>query len=186
MNKMEPLGHPLEDDLQKEMDKIFPLPIPSPNLFRIIAKNEALFKEMVETKFIGKTGLYDKKRLNPLLREKIIMRVCVSTKNDYEFALHAETISQQMGMTVEQIKDIKNTGLNKNLWTEEDIILFDLIDNLIQHNPISEDLFGNVSKHFDEKQILDIVFLIGLYNGVAMMVSFTKPEFDNYRQYLKK
>ena len=184
-NRIKPLSHPLKEDLQNDMDKIFPLPIPSPNLFRILAKNEALFKELVETRFIGRSGLFDRKRLSPVIREKIILRVCVAAKNDYEFALHAETISEMMGLSPEQIQDIKNQKLSPELWKHADLALFDLIDTLINKKTVTDEIFDEVSTFFNEDELIDIVFLIGLYNGVAMIVALTKPEEDGYKKYLK-
>ena len=67
-NRIQPLSIPLNKDLQNSMDKIFPSNLPSPILYRIVAKNETLFKELVETRFIGPSGLFDKKRIAPLLR----------------------------------------------------------------------------------------------------------------------
>jgi 4-carboxymuconolactone decarboxylase len=122
-NKISPLPLPLKEDIQNRMNKIFQSNLPSPNLYRIVAKNESLFNELVDTRFIGPTGLFDKKRLAPSLREKIILRTCVATNNWYEFALHEETISIKMGLDASQINDIKNRELNLQFWEARDIIL---------------------------------------------------------------
>ena len=64
-NRITPLPLPLEKSTQTVMDKIFPNNLPSPNLYRIVAKNEKLFKELIQSKFIGMTGLFDRGRLAP-------------------------------------------------------------------------------------------------------------------------
>jgi 4-carboxymuconolactone decarboxylase len=182
-NKIEPLSIPLNEEQQNTMNKIFPSYLPSPNLYRIVAKNELLFKELVDSKFIGPTGLYERKRIAPVLREKIILRTCVATNNHYEFALHEKTISLKMGITVLQMQDIKNYAVNPEIWEAQDIVLFQLIDHLVKHKPVSDELFNAVSSYFDEEMLIDIVFLIGLYTSVAMLVAFSKPQLDNYKQY---
>jgi hypothetical protein len=68
-NRIKPLSLPLEKSTQQVMDKIFPSNLPSPNLYRIVAKHRDLFSKLVETNFIGPTGLFDQKRLHPSLRE---------------------------------------------------------------------------------------------------------------------
>jgi alkylhydroperoxidase family enzyme len=183
--RITPVSIPLNEKLQNTMDKIFPAYLPSPNLYRIVAKNEALFNDLVESRFIGRTGLFDKKRITALLREKIILRTCVATNNEYEFALHEETISLRMGLNMSQISDIKNQELNAAYWEDKDIVLFKLIDNLVKHISVSDADFETVSTHFEETELIDIIYIIGFYTGVAMLVAFAKPQFDNYKQYEK-
>jgi alkylhydroperoxidase family enzyme len=119
------------------------------------------------------------------LREKIILRTCVATNNEYEFALHEETISLKMGLNMSQISDIKNQELNAAYWEDKDIVLFKLIDNLVKHIAVSDADFETVSTHFEETELIDIIYIIGFYTGVAMLVAFAKPQFDNYKQYEK-
>jgi 4-carboxymuconolactone decarboxylase len=180
-----PLSLPLKEDMQNTMNKIFPSHLPSPNLYRIVAKNEALFKDLVETRFIGPTGLFDKKRIVPLLREKIILRTCVATNNHYEFALHEETISLKMGLTIAQINDIKNPLPNPDYWEAKDLILFNMIDNLVKHIAVSDDVYKAILDHYEEPELIEIIHIIGFYTGVAMLVMVFKPELDNYKQYKK-
>jgi 4-carboxymuconolactone decarboxylase len=183
--KIEPLALPLNEEMQETMNKIFPSYLPSPNLYRIVAKNEALFKDLVETRFIGPTGLFDKKRIAPLLREKIILRTCIAANNQYEFALHEETISLKMGLTLSQINDIKNQLPNPVFWEAKDIVLFRLIDSLVKHIALSDDIYEGLSLYFEEAEIIEIIHIVGFYTGVAMLVAFAKPALDNYKQYQK-
>lgn len=180
-NRIKPLEIPLDASTQALMNKIFPSVLPSPNLYRLVAKNEALFGELVESKFIGKTGLYDRKRIAPDLREKIVLRVCVISKNDYEFALHEDTISAQMGVTNEQLKDIKNLKYNSELWNEKEAAVFDVITPLLQSEKVEDYLVENLKLHFSESEIIDIIFLVGLYHTVSMMVNIAQLETDNYK-----
>jgi 4-carboxymuconolactone decarboxylase len=183
--RITPLTLPLNEGMQSTMNKIFPSHLPSPNLYRIVAKNEALFTDLVETRFIGPTGLFDKKRLAPLLREKIILRTCVAANNHYEFALHEETISLKMGLSLAQINDIKNESLNPEFWEAKDIALCHLIDSLVKHIAVSDDVYKAVSDHFGESELIEIIHIIGFYTGVAMLVAVTQPQLDNYKQYKK-
>lgn len=178
---IEPLTIPLSKDIKDKMDKIFPKNLPSPNLYRIVAKNEPLFNDLIESKFIGKTGVFDRKRLAPELREKIILRTCVATNNEYEFNLHADTISEKMGLSIKQIADLRNPNLNPDYWNKEDLALFDMIDSLVKQIKVSDSIFDNVSQYYNESLLVEIIHIIGFYTGVAMLVAFSKPEFDNYK-----
>ncbi|MEM8890609.1 MAG: carboxymuconolactone decarboxylase family protein [Bacteroidota bacterium] len=180
-NRIAPLQIPLSKSQQEQMDKIFPPHIPSPNLYRMVARNEALWKDMIESRIIGRTGLFDKGRIAPDLREKIILRTCVAAKNDYEFALHIETISLQMGVSKEQIQDIRSKNPDPALWTDSEIALFRLIDMLVGKIEVPQDVYESVHTHFSEGSLIEIVHLVGLYTGVAMLVALGKPKLDNYK-----
>ncbi|MEL6251909.1 MAG: carboxymuconolactone decarboxylase family protein [Bacteroidota bacterium] len=180
-NRIAPLEIPLSPSQQEQMDKIFPPQLPSPKLYRMVARNEALWKDMIESRIIGRTGLFDKGRIAPDLREKIILRTCVAAKNDYEFALHIDTISHQMGVSEEQIQDIHSQNPNPALWTKAEIGLFRLIDILVEKIEVPQDVYENVHTHFSEESLIEIVHLVGLYTGVAMLVALGKPPLDNYK-----
>lgn len=183
--RIAPLSLPLEKRTQEVMDKIFPSNIPSPNLYRIVAKNEALFTDLVDSKFIGMTGLFDKGRLAPALREKIILRTCVANENQYEFNLHVETISLKMGLTQEQIQDIAQKQYTPELWNSKDLALFQLIDQLTLTRKVDDQVAQEMLQHYPEETIVEMIHIIGFYTGVAMLVAFAQPEFDNYKQYAK-
>lgn len=186
MKNILPLPNPLKKEIQNSMDKIFPSNLPSPNLYRIVAKNEALFQELVESKFIGPTGLFDRGRISPIIREKIILRTCVASNNRYEFALHEETISEKMGLTKTQIEDIKNPITNSEYWAKEDVALFDLIDSLVKKIAVDNSVFDDVAYYYEEAQIIEIIHIIGFYTAVAMLVAFCKPELDNYKNLINE
>ena len=185
-NRIKPLPLPLSEDIQSSMNKIFPTNLPSPNLYRLVARNKALWMDLVDAKIIGRTGLFNKKRLPPELREKIILRTCVAAKNDYEYALHIETISLQMGLTKSQIADVRNVKLNPNYWSAADLVLFQLIDGLVHKIEVTQATFDQLKQHFSEENLLDITFIVGLYTGVAMTVALGQPAFDNYREFGNK
>ena len=88
-NRIAPLPIPLSKSQQEQMDKIFPPQLSSPNLYRMVARNEALWKDLIESRIIGRTGLFDKGRIAPDLREKII---CVNPLNLWLFDLSSSRV----------------------------------------------------------------------------------------------
>ncbi|MBN1531615.1 MAG: carboxymuconolactone decarboxylase family protein [Spirochaetes bacterium] len=178
--RIQPLPLPLSAEMQETMDRIFPKGLPSPVLYRTVARNEGLFRDMVERRFIGPTGLFDRKTLPRRLRELIILRTCVAAGNDYEFRLHVETISLAMGLTAAQIADISRRRPNEALWNPGEPEVMRLIDGLVASLEVSDTLFADLRGHFDEPTLIEITNLIGLYTGVAMIVAMARPAFDNY------
>ena len=185
MNAIEPRIQPvdikLEEPLKSKMAEIFPAEMPSPALYRTIARNESLFIEMIDAKLIGPTGLLDRKKFPPKVRELLILRTCALTRNEYEFNLHVQTISEAMGLSKEQIDDLKSENLTEHIWCESEISLIHLVDGLVKDIEVKQIVFENALKHFDESELIELALLVGLYTSVAMVVALAKPKLDKYR-----
>jgi 4-carboxymuconolactone decarboxylase len=181
LNRIAPVDLPLTDEQAQLMGKLIPQGMPAPNLFRVTARNAGLFKFIVDTQTIGPTGLMDRRTLPPLLREAIILRTCVANRCDYEFNLHVQTISERMGLSQDQINDIKNVRCNTTMWQPELLAVFALVDSLVTCREVPDEIFAGVKKHFDDAVLIDITNLVGMYTGVAMMAALAQPDFDLYK-----
>lgn len=179
-SRIKPIDAELNDPLKSEMEKIFPLPVASPILYRTVAKNESLFIDLIRMKLLGPRGLLDRGQIKSRLRELTILRTCVASKNWYEFNLHITTISEMMGLSKTQIEDIRSDKPDPSLWEPSDIALMKLIDSLVARIEVDDDLFNSVSKYFNESDLIELVMLTGLYVSVAMIVALARPEFDQY------
>ncbi len=180
-NRIQPISPKLEEPLKSKMAQIFPPGLPAPSLYRTVARNESLFIDMINMNLIGPTGLLDRKTISPKLRELLILRTCVAAKNEYEFHLHEQTISEQTGLSKAQITDLKHEAVSEDLWSEKERALIDLIDGLVKNIEVAQPVFEEVRKYFEEAELIELVQIIGLYTGVAMMVALAKPELDHYR-----
>ena len=178
--RIKPIDVELKEPLRSKMAKIFPEHLPSPNLYRSVARNESLFIDMIDMRFIGPTGLMDRKSIPPRLRELLILRTCVLTHNDYEFNLHVRTISEQMGLTKAEIEDLNNERMDESIWPEDEASLISLTDELVQTTSISDAVFERAAEHYTDAELIEMVQLVGLYTTVAMMVSLIRPELDPY------
>jgi alkylhydroperoxidase family enzyme len=178
--RIQPIDVKLEEPIKSKMRLIFPENIPAPALYRTVARNESLFIDMIEMKLIGPTGLLDRKTIPAKIREILILRTCITAKNDYEFNLHIKTLSEKMGVSKEQIRDIQNESINSKLWSNQEKSLIILVDGLVKQLKVEKNVFNEVKLHFDESEMIELVQLIGLYTGVSMMVALVQPEIDQY------
>ncbi len=178
--RISPVDVLLQEPLKSEMAKIFPADVPSPNLYRSIARNESLFIDMIKMRLIGRTGLLDRKTIPSRLRELLILRTCVQARNDYEFNLHVKTISEKMGLKKSEIEDLCNARINDGLWLEHEVALISLVDGLVQAISVPDDIYQRVAEHYSDAELIEIVQLVGLYTSVAMLVSLIRPELDPY------
>jgi 4-carboxymuconolactone decarboxylase len=179
--RITPVEEPLSPALVQHMAALVPPGMRPPRLFLAVARNEGLFAHMVEHRFIGPTGLMDRRSLPASLRELVILRTCVAARCDYEFNLHVQTISQRMGLTAAQIDGVRQPRPDAALWTPAQRAVMALVDRLVVERDVPDEVFAQAREHCDEATLIEIVHLIGLYNGVAMMVALVRPEFDCYR-----
>ena len=179
--RIEPISSELKEPLKSKMVKIFPAELPAPSLYRTVARNESLFIDMIDMRLIGPTGLLNRKTIESRLRELLILRTCVVARNDYEFNLHVQTISEVMGLTREQIEDLREEQINSELWSDREQALIHLIDGLVSRIEVTQPVFDEARRHFSEAELIEMVLLVGLYTGVAMIVALARPELDSYR-----
>lgn len=178
--RIRPIDVRLQEPMKTKMAKIFPADMPSPNLYRGVARNESLFIDMIDMGFITPTGLMDRRTIPPRIRELLILRTCVQAGNDYEFNLHVQTISEKMGLGKLEIEDLKNPEIGRELWPAAEAALIAMADELVKNISLSEELFIRLSNHFSEAELIEMVQLVGLYTTVAMMVDLIRPELDPY------
>lgn len=179
--RIEPISAELKEPLKSKMAKIFPAELPAPSLYRTVARNESLFIDMIDMRLIGPTGLMNRKTIASKLRELLILRTCIGTRNEYEFNLHVQTISEHMGLTRPQIEDLKKERVSDELWSDQERALIHLIDGLVSRIEVTQPVFDEARRHFSEAELVELVLLVGLYTGVAMIVALARPELDNYR-----
>ena len=179
--RIEPAAEPLAPAIAQRMAKIFPPDLPLPQLYLTFARNEPLFAHIVDTGLIGPTGLLDLGSLPNALRETIILRTCVMARNSYEFNLHVQTISQRMGLSRDQIADIRNVAIDPALWEDNTLAAIALVDGLVSRIDVQDADYETARRFFDEATLIEITQLVGLYTGVAMIVALARPRYDRYR-----
>ena len=179
--RIAPAAEPLSTQLSERMARLLPPGMAIPQLFLTVARNEGLFMHLVDTGLIGPTGLLDRKVLSPELRELVILRTCVAAGCGYEINLHVQTISARMGLSAAQITDVGEIEIEDCLWTPAQRAAICLTDALVMRESINDTDYDAIHSHLDEETMLEITFLAGLYNTVAMTAALAQPRWDNYR-----
>lgn len=179
--RIAPLADPLPAAVADRMARLLPPGMAAPQLFLSVARNEGLFVQMVDSGWLGPTGLWDRRVLPKPLREAVILRTCVACRNDYEFNLHVQTISARMGLSEDQIADVRAPIPSAALWDEGQRAVLQMVDALVARRALDDAEYGRVRAHHDEATLIEITQLVGLYTGVAMLVGLVRPAFDRYR-----
>ncbi|MBL8279056.1 MAG: carboxymuconolactone decarboxylase family protein [Pelomonas sp.] len=179
--RIEPHPLPLPPDLAERMGRLLPPGVAPPQIFLTVARHGELFKEMVDSHLLGPTGLADRRRLAPALREALILRTCARARCDYEFNLHEQTISRRMGLSDAQIDDLRRPTLDAALWSPALLAALQLVDALVGRLDVDDATWAALQPHFDTPALLEMTQLVGHYTGVAMLAALARPRLDRYR-----
>ena len=114
--------------------------------------------------------------LAPRDREIVILRIGWLCQSGYEFGQHI-VIGRDAGLNDGEIKAIAEGDSAPN-WSDAERTLIKATDELHADAFISDAIFAELQEHFDEKQILDVIFAVGQYNMVSMALNTTGVQLD--------
>ena len=108
-------------------------------------------------------------------REIVILRVGYRCKSGYEFTQHTR-IGLQSGLTAAEIENIKR-GAGAS-WSPADAALIKAADELVADHFITDATWAELGQHFSDKQRMDVVFTVGQYTQVSMMLNTFGVQLD--------
>ena len=110
-------------------------------------------------------------------REVLIMRVAAVRKCAYEWAQHL-FMARDAGLTDEEIGRIAY-GPDAPFWSVIDAALIRAVDELIGDGTIQEATWQTLSDHYDNQQLLDIIFTVGSYDLLARLFNALHMTIDD-------
>lgn len=135
------------------------------NIFRTLARAPKALSRFNEW------GGYVLSRRNDLPereREIVILRVGFLCKSGYEFTQHTR-IGLRAGLSEDEIGRIKR-GAGAG-WKPADAVLIKAADELVGGHFIGDATWSELKKHYTDKQCMDVVFTVGQYTQVSMMLN---------------
>jgi alkylhydroperoxidase family enzyme len=104
--------------------------------------------------------------LDPRHRELMILRVAARTGSDYEWAQHVR-IAGGVGVTEAEIAAVANDG-DDTAWSALEADLLRATDELIDDHVVADATWSRLAEHLDERQLMELVFVVGTYTALAM------------------
>ncbi len=156
----------LSEDLQGIMEgakKLFGGRVPNVNM--TLANHEKLFKRWL----VFSNHILSKSTLPPRDREILILRIGWLCRSEYEWGQHL-IIGKKAGLTGEEILRITR-GHDAGGWTGIEPLLLKAVDELHEDSMINDDTWDSLSEHYDQQQMMDLVFTVGQYNLVSMALN---------------
>jgi len=107
-------------------------------------------------------------------RELLILRISWLRQSEYEYVQHL-ILGRRAGLTDDELARIPE-GPDADGWNAEDAGLLRVADELHRDARISDPTWARLSEHFKPAQIMDMIFLVGCYEVLAMAIkSFDIP-----------
>jgi 4-carboxymuconolactone decarboxylase len=107
-------------------------------------------------------------------RELLILRISWLRQSEYEYVQHV-ILGRRAGLTDDELEQIQ-AGPDASGWSEDDADIVRVADDLFSSARIADDTWTRLSSRFDTRQIMDMIFLVGCYEVLAMAIkSFDIP-----------
>ncbi len=101
-------------------------------------------------------------------RELLILRTSWLVKSEYEFVQHL-ILGRRAGLSEAELERIQ-LGPKAEGWSSDDAELISVADDLYHHTRVSDATFAKLATRFSNKEIMDMIFLVGSYTVLAMGV----------------
>jgi 4-carboxymuconolactone decarboxylase len=105
--------------------------------------------------------------LDDRLRELMVLRVAWRTRSKYEWVQHVK-LSERYGVTSDDV-DAVATGTGRDAWTPLERDLVAATDELLDDSRIADDTWTRLAEQLDERQLVELVFVVGTYTCLAMV-----------------
>ena len=100
------------------------------------------------------------------LRELMILRVAWRTGSTYEWLQHVR-LARRYEVTDDEIAAVASGSADKR-WTPLEESLLAATDQLIDRYRVDDATWGRLAEHLDERQLVEVVFIVGTYVCLAM------------------
>ena len=114
--------------------------------------------------------------LDPRWRELMVLRVAWRTRAPYEWVQHVR-MAPSCAITPEEIDAIAD-GAQAEIWAPLEADLLAATDQLIDHYRIDDDTWARLAARLDERQLMEVAFVVGTYTCLAMAFNSFGLELD--------
>lgn len=165
----EPRIAPLDPPYGAETEKLFDLVMPEGMeplvLFRTLATNERIFPRFM------RAGVLDKGPVEIRDRELVIHRSTARCGSEYEWGVHVTAFARPLGLSDEWIRATVLADADDPVWTPKQAALVRLCDELHDTSRISDPLWKELSGHFSDEQLLELIYTAGMYHAVSFLTN---------------
>jgi alkylhydroperoxidase family enzyme len=164
MSRIAPLEPPYEGDIQEQFDRIM-RGAPPLILFRVMAGHTRAWEKF------RAASLLDRGPLALRQREIVIDRTCALNRCEYEWGVHVAIFAEGAELTAEQVRATVLGPADAACWSQAEQAMIAAADALHLRASLSDAEFADLSAHYNEDQILEIILLCGFYRTVSYLAN---------------
>jgi len=147
-----------------------------PHLFTTLARHRRLFRPWL--RFAG--ALMPGGKLPRVDSELVILRVAHNCHSEYE-SRHHERLGPAAGLTEAQVEAIRGDDpAASGEFTGRAQLLLGAADELHDAREISDELWAQLSEHFNEVELIELCMLVGHYEMLAMTLNSLRVVPDTF------
>jgi 4-carboxymuconolactone decarboxylase len=102
-------------------------------------------------------------------RELVILRLSWLMHSEYELVQHM-ILGKRAGLGDDEIEWLRQ-GPNAAGWSADDADLLRAVDELHELSRITPASWSRLSRRYDQRQMLDLIFLFGCYGSLALAIN---------------
>jgi alkylhydroperoxidase family enzyme len=149
------------DEVAQRFARIGPDAVPVPNVLGTLLHHPSLAGPFLAYNNV----LLQTPVLEPRVRELMILRVAWRTRSRYEFVQHAR-LAARLGITDDEIVAI--VGDTGDAWSPLERAVLEATNQLVDRYCVDDATWNRLAEHLDERQLVEVVFVVGTYVGLAM------------------
>ena len=147
-----------------------------PAVFLTLARHRRLFWGWLH--FAGR--LMPGGRLSRRESELVIIRVAGRRGSTYELAQHRR-LGRRAGLTADEILAIEEFAEQDAAFSVRESLLLQASDELLADQDISDALWGELGAHFEDRERIEILMLVGHYSMLATALHTLRVQPDRAR-----
>jgi len=165
--RIAPLEPPFASPVAEELARWQPPGKDPIALFRTLTRHLPLARAMYP---LGHYFLSGESSIALRDREIVIDRVCARCRCEYEWGVHARVFGRAAGLSETQLAATTAAG-EKGCWSESDRLLIRMVDELHETATISDDLWSELTGHWREEQLIEMLALVGQYHSISFLAN---------------
>ena len=138
-------------------------------LFRTLAVHPELMSRM---RPLG-SGILNHGEVPPRDREIVLHRTCARAGAEYEWGVHAVAFGPAVGFSADQLAATaaQPGGADDPCWSDRDALLVRLADALYDTDTVADELWGQLTPHYTDRQLLELIVTAGWYRTLAYVIN---------------
>jgi len=165
MPRIEPVAPPYSPETRKLFDIVMPPGMEPLALFRVMARSERLLPRFM------RAGVLDEGPVPARDRELVIHRTTARCGAEYEWGVHVAAFGRPLGLGEAVLRASVEGNAADPAVDARQSALVSLCDELHADSTLSEATWARLREHFDELQILELIYTVGLYHTVSFLVN---------------